>query len=292
MDMDYENIMPISDCQGQASVAGRFKYEISGPAYHSFVTSLLDDFDNQWMRIEDNLISAKKAILDKGGALLSFTGSEEGFKGFKTHSPSLVKLIKSRAEASPKEGIIYEFEPLQKGSNHPSPLAQTSSAVVGGNLGKASESFSGAFLVTASIINYSHLWPLVRDSGGAYGVSVSANPDGTVFAGSFRDPTPASTFGAFDAIPAFLQEMQPDPTEFASVRRHVLSSWDEMFRPNRLWDFGAKVELGLLDPEAVIRIRKEIQAAVPEDCKCDGDIWKKLLEQGIRATGGNLEQDA
>jgi Zn-dependent M16 (insulinase) family peptidase len=288
MDLDYENVMPITDVQAQTSESGRYRYEMGGPAYHGFISGLLEDFESSWPRIEDNLISAKKAILDRGGVAASFTGSDEGLKKLKQNAVPLAKLLKSRAEVPQRPSIEYRFGELGKNTSHSWPLAQTQSAVLGGNLQRAGEEFNGAFLVTSSIVTYSLLWPKVRDNGGAYGVSVSANPDGTVFVKSYRDPSPVQTFEAAESIPEFLEKNTPSLAEFAGVRNHVLSCWDEAWRPNRLWDYGAKVELKLVDPAAILQIRKEIQAAVPEDCKSDSGIWKKLLEQGIRASGGRL----
>jgi Zn-dependent M16 (insulinase) family peptidase len=288
MDLDYENVMPITDVQAQTSDSGRYRYEMGGPAYHSFISSLLENFESSWPRLEDNLISAKKAILDRGGVVASFTGSDDGLKKLKQNAVPLAKLLKSRTEVPARPSIEYRFNELSKNTSHAWPLAQTQSAVLGGNLLRAGEEFNGAFLVTSSIVTYSLLWPKVRDDGGAYGVSVSANPDGTVFVKSYRDPSPGQTFEAAESIPDFLAKNMPSLAEFAGVRNHVLSCWDETWRPNRLWDYGAKVELKLIDPAAILQIRKEIQAAVPEDCKSDSKTWKKLLEQGIRASGGRL----
>ncbi|MDR1540474.1 MAG: insulinase family protein [Clostridiales bacterium] len=292
MDYNYENAMPLSNCQGQLSCAGRYNYESSGPGYYAFISDLLQDFSQQWNRIEENLISVKKIALDSGNAVISFTGSDRAFNSFKSSSKPLTAALASRASASKgrriEKSLEYDFPPLKKREEYARPLSQTQAVVQGGSLIEAQSECSGSFLVTASLLNYDYLWPKVRDEGGAYGVSVSVSHDGSVTVKSYRDPKPESTLAAFAGIPKYLEDLSVSYSDFIGVRNHVLANWDEQWQPYRLWDYGANVFLGVVDPEAMSRMRLEIQCAMPDDLRYDAKIWSKLLEQDIVSVGGKI----
>jgi len=111
--------------------------------------------------------------------------------------------------------------------------------------------------------------------------------DGLVLLRSYRDPNTSKTLDVYNAIPQFLRRPVNDD-DFAGIRAHVLAEWDEQFQPYRLWDYGAKVELGIIDPEMVKRTRLEIVYSQPGDVKYDADIWEDILKQGITAIGGKV----
>jgi len=82
--------------------------------------------------------------------------------------------------------------------------------------------------------------------------------------------------------------MPVNEEDFKGVRAHVLAEWDEQFQPYRLWDYGAKVEFGLINPDLINKMRLEIVCSQPGDVKYDADIWDRILKQGITAVGGKI----
>ncbi|MDR2649625.1 MAG: insulinase family protein [Clostridiales bacterium] len=290
MDSGFENQMPLFGCLARLSDAGLYEYEINGLMYYQFVTGLLSDFDHVWPDISNNLAAVKKTLLDDNDAVFSFTGSEDAYKMFRKHSGVLAALFpESNKEASCPAGAPAAYNiPAPAVSVFPAALSQTYAVIQGGDLKKAGSSYNGAFLVTASLLNYDYLWPLVRDEGGAYGVNVSVLHDGPVLLRSYRDPHKEKTFGVYKGIPAFLRQ-PPDEEGFAGVRAHVLAEWDEQFQPHRLWDYGAETELGIINMDVLNRVRFEIIYSQPGDLKYDAEIWDKILKQGVTAVGGKAE---
>jgi len=290
MDDSFENLMPLAGCLAQLSDAGLFEYEINGLTYYQFVTGLLSDFEYVWPTISENLMIVKKILLNTGGAVFSFTGSDSSYRRFKKHAGSLAALfpkdINHKTHTANTHSARYDI-PAPIVSTFPAPLSQTCAVIQGGSLKKAGSSYNGAFLVTASLLNYDYLWPKIRDEGGAYGVNITVLHDDTVLLRSFRDPSKDKTLEVYKNIPAFLRSPAAHE-DFAGVRAHVLAEWDEQFQPNRLWDYGAKVELGILNIDMINRIRLEILHSQPGDLKYDADIWEGILQQGVIAVGGKI----
>jgi hypothetical protein len=287
MDRGFENQMPLTGCLARLSDAGLYEYEINGLTYYQFVSGLLSDFNNVWPDISENLMTVKNTLLNNKAAVFSFTGSETAYRNFRKRSGVLSALFpeSAKAEYCPVSATVAYNIPRPVVSMFPAPLSQTRTVVQGGDLKKAGGSYNGAFLVTASLLNYDYLWPRVRDEGGAYGVNVSVTHDGSVLLRSYRDPNKEETFQVYRGIPAFLRQ-PPDEEGFAGVRAHVLSEWDEQFQPHRLWDYGAKTELGIIDKEVIDRTRLEIMYSQPGDLKYDADIWEGILRQDVTAVGG------
>ena len=288
MDNNFENQMPAAGCLARLSKAGLYDYEINGLTYYQFVSGLLSDFDNLWPDISVNLAGVKKYLLNDSAAVISFTGSDEAYKRFRKQTGVFEKLFVCglNKEYCPAGAPVAYHIPEPIVSVFPAPLSQTHAVVQAGSLKKAGGSYNGAFLVSASLLNYDYLWPLIRDTGGAYGINASVSPDGSVLLRSFRDPNLETTLGAYKSIPDFLRRPVSED-DFAGVRSHVLAEWDEQFQPYRLWDYGAKVELGMIDPERIDRTRYEIMYAMPGDLKYDADIWDRILKQDITSVGGN-----
>jgi Zn-dependent M16 (insulinase) family peptidase len=283
MDDNYENQMPLADCLARVRPAGRYNYEVNGPAHYAFVTGLLSDFDNVWPSIRENMAEAKRLLLNTK-AVISFTGSKSAYKKFKSRAKNLAALFDS---TTAHQAVTYNF-PDPAISVYPAPLSQTRAVIQAGDLRSAGGEYSGAFLVTASLLNYDYLWPRVRDTGGAYGVNVNIFNDGTVILRSYRDPNKEETLKAYMGIPDFLRK-PVDAEEYAGVRAHVLANWEEQFQPYNLWDYGAKVALGLLNPDAMRQTRQEIIYSQPGDLIYDADIWNKVLSQDIVAVGGKID---
>ncbi|MDR3240311.1 MAG: insulinase family protein [Clostridiales bacterium] len=288
MENEYETHMPWTDCLARISAAGRFDYEISGPAYFAFVQDLLQDFDQRWPSIAENIISAKKTIWSQNNAVISFTGSDRSYQIFRKNAAPVLSRLTAVKPAQQRVSQNYDFPALEKHPHYESRLSQTYAILQGGSFQKAGRPYNGAFLVTASLINYDYLWPKIRDEGGAYGVNVMVTPGGAVLLRSCRDPNLSSTLSAYQGIPDFLKTFlsSAESAGYEGVRRHVLAEWDEQWQPYRLWDYGAKVELGLIDPEAIRQTRFEIQNARPSEAECDQYIWERILAQDIIATGG------
>ena len=284
MDDNYENQMPIIGCLAKLSKAGLYEYDINGPPYYRFVSEILSDFDSKWPEVSKNITNVKKMLTDDTGAVVSFSGSEAASRQFKKYSKLLTGLFPTDSKSSESKFLSEYDIPLPTINVFPTPLSQTYAVVQGGVM---DSSYNGAFLVTAKLLNYDYLWPKIRDVGGAYGVTVSVLHDRAVLVRSYRDPNKEQTLNVYKGIPEFLR--QPvDESDFAGVRAHVLAEWDEQFQPHRLWDYGAKVELGIIDLDILNRIRLEILYSQPGDLIYDADIWEDILEQGVYAVGGRV----
>ena len=105
------------------------------------------------------------------------------------------------AAAAPMRALPYDA-PLREAFIVP---AQISYAAVGWSLHRGPKAYDATAAVLSNILSFGYLWNTVRVQGGAYGVSFSLRPSGSVSAASYRDPDPAHTLAAYRAMPEFIR---------------------------------------------------------------------------------------
>ncbi|MDR1000945.1 MAG: insulinase family protein [Clostridiales bacterium] len=308
MDNDYENIMPQASVSARLNEAGRYECYTSGPQYYALLAGLLSDYANVWPTISENLANARH-ILAESDIVLSFSGSRAAYDRFINEAAPLFAIIKTQAKENLGKGesqrsavkrdasandqndqladraprrVVYDFL-IPRPTGFPAPQSSTHVVAQGGVF----EKYTGSMLVAASLINYDYLWGLVRDEGGAYGVRVSPRYDGVMLLSSYRDPQVEKTLTAYAGIADFLRKGQ-NVDDYNKIRSHVLAGWDEQLMPHNLWDYGARLELGIFDYDLFSRVRSEIIETKPEDLQFAAEIWEDIIHQGVIAIGGQL----
>lgn len=131
----------------------------------------------------------------------------------------LKKLVDGLAdgEAAPEKAAYNDDLPHRMGAQIP---AQASFAVQGWHLEKDAANDAG-YNVAANIVTLDYLWNKVRVQGGAYGVGLSVENSGNIYAYSFRDPTPGRTLdvyaGAADYLDSFCEAGE-------SIDKYIIST--------------------------------------------------------------------
>ena len=92
--------------------------------------------------------------------------------------------------------------------------------------------FSGAHLVAARIVSLEHLWQEIRVKGGAYGGSLTVDPNGTVDFSSWRDPNPARSLATFGDAGRALAQFVKAGNSIEKYRVSALA-WTEPARSPR-----------------------------------------------------------
>ncbi|MCL2351072.1 MAG: insulinase family protein [Firmicutes bacterium] len=284
---DYDSKMPLTDCLAMLTGGGRYTYEIDGFGYYIFVNALLKyiDSDDYWPMIERNLLDAKRLILNQAYCTASFTGSAAAYEKCKNALPDFMSTW-GKASAS---RVKYRFPPFML--SIPALTSSTRSVVHGGRYDFETADV-GSLLVTASLVNAEYLWPQVRDMGGAYGAGASVQTNGTLLLRSYRDPNPERTRLVYGNIPEFLENADVEDMDYPGLRRHILASWDEQWQGLRLWDYGAKVALGMLDPARMGEIREQIKLTMPWDAKYDAEVWREIMKNGTMASRASRQRTA
>lgn len=107
-------------------------------------------------------------------------------------------LPEGTAAAAEKMTVDYAHT-LSSGVIVPAGIAYTGAALSSHNTDKA------VFGVLSSVLTYEYLWNEVRVKGGAYGTGCGTNNMGETAFYSYRDPSPAGTFGTFAAAADFIR---------------------------------------------------------------------------------------
>lgn len=120
-------------------------------------------------------------------------------------------------EAAPEKCAYTDDLPVRMGVQIP---AQASFAVQGWHL-EADTANDAGYKVAANIVTLDYLWNKVRVQGGAYGVGLSIENSGNIYAYSYRDPTPGRTLdvyaGAADYLDSFCDAGE-------SVDKYIIST--------------------------------------------------------------------
>ncbi len=161
-------------------------------------------------------------------------------------------------------------------------------AVMGGEAPEVRENL-GYFRVARSILSYEYLWNTVRVEGGAYGTGFVPRRDGSLAFYSYRDPSPARSFGCYKASPAYLRSLAESDFDLTKFIIGGIGEYDMLTTPrtasiiattNYLNDWTARDEQ---------RARDMMLTMTPEHLNTVADIIDRALENPRTVTVGGKE---
>lgn len=129
----------------------------------------------------------KATAIVKNRLVISSTAAER-------HSLAALISALPDGEKAPADAAYSCDMPMKTGCRIP---AQASYAVQAMNLADCGAEYDAGFKVAAHILTYDYLWNAVRVQGGAYGVGLRVDSSGSIYAYSYRDPTPGATLGVY-----------------------------------------------------------------------------------------------
>lgn len=194
---------------------------INGIAYFDLLTDILKDFDNKYEELVKKLSLLVKHIYCKDNIIVSFTGTEDGFKVFEE------KLVNFITELKVKEDTvdIFKFIPNQLNEGFKAPIDVQYVALTG-NFKKMGLPYTGALKVFENAVSTDYLWKNVRVLGGAYGCMCGFNTDGSSYFVSYRDPNLEKTLETYKGVINYLKEFKATPEEMTKYIIGAVGNYD------------------------------------------------------------------
>ena len=146
--------------------------------------------------------------------------------------------------------------------------------------------YSAEMDVVAQIVTDLYLLPELRTRYGAYGAYNGFYDDCGMEVYSYRDPNIRETFQVYEALPQFLEDLTLDQT---TLDRYILSVYQGYALPvgelsgamNAISD-----KINDEDPQRYLQDMRTLKAMTPERVKSCTDLYRGLIEQGVRFTTG------
>jgi len=269
--------------RARASRFGSFAYYdyTRGIAYHQFLSEVQKLLENDPESFIAKLRTVRDKLKIKDGVVVMFAGNDQGIGTFEENANTLLSHLTD--------------EPASAADlNHIPRPADTEGVVIEAsvqyNVAFAAHDeiglyFSGKLLPLAEILNATYLLPVVRDTNGAYGCWALANRHGVAFI-SFRDPSVAETFAAYEGIADFAAGHSLTQDD---IDRYIISIFSQQTAPEGELYGALKAMLrkyqGYPD-DYKLNILKEIKTATPRDLTDFSKYLSLIMAKGTRSTAG------
>lgn len=226
--------------------AGWIQEQMSGLAQFEYMGSILSKAEKDWPTVEAQLRSLQACIFSKS-CVVNLTADSDVLDRATSDMASFLGRL---PELSRSTGLWSPtLSPMSEGIIIPSQVNYVAKAA---NLFRdAKYVFHGSAMVASKLLRTGYLWDKVRVIGGAYGGFCTFDSRSGDFKYlSYRDPNLQQTLDNYDAVPAFLKEMEisedeltksilgtmgeidshqlPDSKGYTALQRHLLAETDEM----------------------------------------------------------------
>ncbi|MCR5160276.1 MAG: insulinase family protein [Lachnospiraceae bacterium] len=149
------------------------------------------------------------------------------------------------------------------------------------------EGYTGDLDVLTSIIADGYLYPILRDSYGAYGAFHWANDVG-IYVISYRDPQVAETFGTYSGLADVAASLADLDDE--TLDGYKMSCYAYYAKPQGVLAGAVNAmatELKGDEQEITLDYMREIKAVTAEDLAGYADVYSALIENGAISTTGS-----
>ena len=200
-------------------------------SYHSeyefylFILELLNNFENKFSEIINQLNTVSNLIFSSSRVLINFVGSEEEYSKYKKD----ISVYKDKLynDTEKQDGFTLNFEtPGYSEGFYFDSLVQ----YVG--LGYNIDNYSGSHLVLRHILSLDYLWNNVRVKNGAYGSGVIFNAFGDFNLWSYRDPNLTETLEIYYNINNYVANIDADEKDLNKYIIGTLNSLDVLMSPS------------------------------------------------------------
>ena len=211
-------------------------------SYHSeyefylFILELLNNFENKFSEIINQLNTVSNLIFSSSRVLINFVGSEEEYSKYKKDISMYTDKLYNDTEK--QDGFILEFEtPGYSEGFYFDSLVQ----YVG--LGYNIDSYSGSHLVLRHILSLDYLWNNIRVKNGAYGSGAIFNAFGDFNLWSYRDPNLKETLDIYYNIDKYIKNFISDDKEMNKYIIGTLNTLDVIMSPSALATYSLNLYL-------------------------------------------------
>jgi Zn-dependent M16 (insulinase) family peptidase len=195
--------------RAQFNNADWFNENISGISSLLFLRSLINQVENDWPKVLQNLEMVRNTLINRRNMLCNVTLDQDNWREFYPH---LVEFLDSLADF-PVQPVqwVPGLTPQHEALIFP---AQINFVGMGGDLYKLGYGYDGSVSVITKFLQTTWLWEKVRIQGGAYGGFCLFDYLSGVFTYlSYRDPRSLDTLDVYDQTGQFLQQLDLSEVE-------------------------------------------------------------------------------
>ena len=193
--MHAGHTLAASASQSHFSASAAVQEAIRGISFIRWLHTLSKDYDAllpDYITLVENVLA--RAVCRKR---MTVSVTEEGCSDIS----GLIRRFPEGA-AAPAAAAYATVLPKKLGIRIP---AQINYASVGFHLAEVGIAYDGTARLLSNILSLAHLWNEVRVQGGAYGAGMRMNKSGSLFAYSYRDPSPARSLGVYRSMAEFVK---------------------------------------------------------------------------------------
>ena len=267
---------------GLYSPSYRYFSSVTGLEYYRF----LEEVDKRMADDSDGVIAKLESIRDfmhnRTNAAVLCAGSDSGIA---TNAEAAAAFM-ARLDARPIERVTYDLPAPAMNEALVIDSTVQYNGIVYSVKECGLEGYTADMDAVSSAIADAYLYPMLRDQYGSYGVMTAFQEDGLCYMVSYRDPNVTETFEVFEALPAFLREMEIDQEELDG---YILSAYSYYAQPTGELSgaLGAAISALIGDSqEELLDYMREMKALTPEKLKSYADVYAKMVEDGLRFTAG------
>lgn len=223
------------------------------------------------------LEEAREQLLNRNGATVLCAG---GQKDITAYEAQLEKLLGELGDES-RERVDYSVLRIPLRSEG----LVNNSTVFMNMLYSSYRDFTGADIVTSSLINDSYMLPQLRNALGAYGAYSALSPNQSALY-TYRDPNLEGSYEIFNALPEYLRtgEMSQE-----YVDSYIIGSYTSLSRPKGLLSGAINAmtdKLVGISEEIRTQWMREAKAQTPEGVAAAAAEFESLCEDGVRSSSG------
>ncbi|MBQ7600184.1 MAG: insulinase family protein [Clostridia bacterium] len=269
------------------SKAGCFEEQIGGIDFYQFITDLLNNFDEKYEEIAENLKKTRNLIFDPSKAILSLAADEAGCMAVDKNLPGLLDAI----SRFPKEsaGGNEEYVPVRRNEGIIIP-SMVQYVVSSGNLRNAGYTPTGVLNVVKNSVDIDYLYQQIRVKGGAYGTGCAISADsGNVSFTSYRDPNLKETDLVYSKIGEFIRNYDADEDEMTKAVIGTFSRFDRPMSSVQKAQRSFAAYISGLTYEDLVRERAEMLGITLEQFRETAPLFEDIYRQGYRCTVGSAK---
>jgi Zn-dependent M16 (insulinase) family peptidase len=235
------------------SAEGYYLETITGLTYYKFIVDIEKDFDNNALKVVENLKKTAELIFNRQKLIVGVTCEEDDYRFFSSNFSIILNNLENRRNDS----ISYKFKvkTLNEGLMTQGKVQYVAK---GFNFIRLGYSYSGILQVFRTIARYNYLWNRIRVQGGAYGALAGFERNGNMFFASYRDPNLKETLEVYDEIYKYIEELNISHREMTKYIIGTVSRIDQPLTPYMKGERAIEYYLRKITKEDIQKEREEI----------------------------------
>lgn len=261
----------------------------AGIHFYEFISELVTSFAQKKEEVVANLKKTCETLFAKDLCFLSVTADAEGYEAALREADTVLGELKA---TSVGKGAV--LVPKKKNEGFKTP-GQMQYVCCGGDFVKAGYEYHGAFEVLRTAMSYGYLWNNVRVTGGAYGGTFYALPNGRLGFMSWRDPHLNRTMKVYEDSADYVAGFEAGEEEITKYVIGTMSNADAPRTPRMEGERGLNAALSGNTYERIQKTRNQILDVTVEDIRALAPAIRAALKQGYCCTIGSakkVEEDA